>query len=203
MLMTRARAFVAAVPQRVWAAVAGLALLASLAIAAVIGAGLSVWRNAVGTTAEPPLAAIEPPGSGLVVLPGGHVLRVPSGQRPARGAPPAPTVPILTLGPLTSVPLTPPVVPASISTGGTSTGFTPQLLPGAGGVFRPLVTDIETPEASGPANHGQARSQTTHVRNEARATHRHAATRHRPQHAQSKHARSKHHAKHAEGRDRD
>ena len=68
--MTRARAFVGAVPQRVWTAVAGLALLASLAVAAVIGAGLSVWRSAVGSSAQPPTSTLEPPSSGLVVLPG-------------------------------------------------------------------------------------------------------------------------------------
>jgi len=81
--MTRARAFVGAVPQRVWTAVAGLALLASLAVAAVIGAGLSVWRSAVGSAAQPPTATLEPPSSGLVVLPGAPAgAGKPAAQRP-------------------------------------------------------------------------------------------------------------------------
>jgi hypothetical protein len=99
--MTRARAFVAAVPQRVWTAVAGLALLASLAIAAVIGAGLQVWRSAVGSTAQVPPATVEPPGSGLVVVPGGSAPRPPVGPHPVPVAPPvaAPPAPSTGSGP--------------------------------------------------------------------------------------------------------
>jgi hypothetical protein len=72
--MTRARALVAAVPPRVWAAVAGLVLLASLGVTLVLGAGLATWRG--GVTHQPvlgsghaPATVLPPPGSAIVVVP--------------------------------------------------------------------------------------------------------------------------------------
>lgn len=67
--MTRARALAAAVPQRVWVAVASLVLLASLGLGTVLGAGLSAWRGAVGVVASRPHVVISPPSSAVVVVP--------------------------------------------------------------------------------------------------------------------------------------
>src|SRR5437763_3161738 len=72
--MTRARALVAAVPQRVWTAVAGLVLLASLGVTLVLAAGLATWRGAVSPapgpgTARPPISVVRPPGSSVIVVP--------------------------------------------------------------------------------------------------------------------------------------
>jgi len=188
--MTRARAVFAAVPQRVWTAVAGLALLASLAIAAVIGAGLSLWRSAVGSSARPPVAAIEPPGSGIVVLPGGHAPRVPSplNHTPtARSAPPH--VPAA-LGPVVSGPAAPatPVAVTSVpSTPVTSVAFTPRLLAADGNGAGLLAARIEQIVDGQPD---------AHVRHEATVAQR-EATRHHAKH-EVKHAKSgrAHHAKH-------
>src|SRR5690349_8745329 len=79
-LMSRARAWVAAVPPGVWTAVAGLVLLASFAIAAVIGAGLTMWHGAVGGSTGAPTVVVAPPQPGTVVVPG----RAPA-RRPATG----------------------------------------------------------------------------------------------------------------------
>lgn len=198
--MTRARAFVAAVPQRVWTAVAGLALLASLAVAAVIGAGLSVWRSAVGGTAQPPVAAVEPPGSGLVILPGGHAPRVPS---PLKHTPAVRSVPAA-VGPV-SGPVTPAVttlVGPAPGTPVTSVAFTPQLLAaGDGHGTGLLAARIDQLVEGKPDTHGAAAAHAAHLRHEAAVAHR-AATRHHAKHAESgrKH-HAKHHAKHAAGRD--
>ena len=76
--MTRARALVAAVPQRVWTAVAGLVLLASLGVALVLGAGLSTWQGAVGHPSVQGHGApsaggvLLPPGSAVIVVPTPH-----------------------------------------------------------------------------------------------------------------------------------
>ena len=184
--MTRARAFVGAVPQRVWTAVAGLALLASLAVAAVIGAGLSVWRSAVGTAAQqPPAATIEPPDSGLIVLPGGQVRRAVSPPHHVPPATPTGPIPVLVPVPVTVSPATTgPAPPATV----TLVGFVPRGLP-AGGENGGLANEAE--------NHGQASAHAAHLRHEARTAHQ--AKRHAAKHA-AKHAAGKHHAKHARPR---
>lgn len=205
--MTRARAFVAAVPQRVWTAVAGLALLASLAVAAVIGAGLSVWRSAVGSTAQPPVAAVEPPGSGLVILPGGHAPQVPSRftHPPAVRSVPATAVPA-TGGPVTPA-VTTPLGPAP-ATPATSVAFTPQLLAAGGGPAGDeghatglLAARIEELVGGHTDAHAAAVAHAAHLRHEAIVAHR-QATRHHAKHAKAgdRHA-AKHHARHAAARD--
>jgi hypothetical protein len=92
--MTRARALVAAVPPRVWAAVAGLVLLASLGVTLVLGAGLATWRGGVtheplAGGARPPATVLTPPGSAVVVVP-------TPGQH--GGTPPPGTVPVAASG---------------------------------------------------------------------------------------------------------
>lgn len=209
--MTRARAMVAAVPQRVWTAAAGLALLASLAVAAVIGAGLSVWRSAVGSTAQPPTAAIEPPGSGLVVLPGtpGHRPSVPAKHVPAPIAPPnatgsgsAPAQPEANQTVVT--PPAPAATTPAARTTGTPLVFIPHLLTaafttngngngdddavGAGG----SIAHVE--QVGEAALHGQAQAHVAHVRHEARVeAKRHDAKHHDAQ----RHDGKRHDAKHA------
>jgi hypothetical protein len=144
--MTRARALVAAVPQPVWTAVAGLALLASLALAAVIGAGLQVWRTAVGGAAAPPQPTVAPPGSGLVVLPGGAAAsRHPAPGHPAAGgtAPrhpvqaPIPGSPVTRLpanrAPVTRVPA------AQVPAVQVPAARHPVVFPAGGGTFTPNV----------------------------------------------------------------
>ena len=93
--MPRARALVAAVPQRVWTAVAGLVLLASLGVTLVLAAGLSTWQGAVGNSpnkgnAQPPSSVVTPPGSAVIVVP------TPLARRPAPAAPPHPSAAHLT-----------------------------------------------------------------------------------------------------------
>jgi hypothetical protein len=196
--MTRARAFVAAVPQRVWTAVAGLALVASLAIAAVIGAGLSVWRSAVGNSAQPPPAAIEPPGSGLVILPGGHAPQVPTHVRhnpstqsggPARA-------------PFVVRPATAPVSPSVTAPSTTPVSFTPQLLVASGG-------GASNPAAPAPGLLTQRIEAAVASRHEAAVAYQHQAKRHEAKHAKAGHAKAGHakaghghHARHAAGRHR-
>jgi len=94
--MPRARALVAAVPQRVWTAVAGLVLLASLGVTLVLAAGLSTWQGAVGNSptpnsARPPGSVVTPPGSAVIVVP------TPSARRPAPAAPPHPRTVVVAL----------------------------------------------------------------------------------------------------------
>ena len=96
--MIRARALVAAVPQRVWVAVVGLALLASVGVSLVLGAGLSAFRGAVGPNALPPAVVVTPPSSGVVVVPShpaaaprSHPASPPS-QPPVQVAPAVPLV---------------------------------------------------------------------------------------------------------------
>lgn len=183
--MTRARALVGAVPQRVWTAVAGLALLASLAVAAVIGAGLSVWRNAVGTTAQPPQATIEPPNSGLVVLPGGkttHVVPTPRQPAPTGGPVTPVTVPVALSGqpgsPVTGTPV--PFVPHVPAAHGDNGGFGARVGELGGG---------ESESRTSGAAH------TAHLRHEARVHERAEAARHHAKHAN--HATHGKHGKHA------
>ena len=110
--MPRARALVAAVPQRVWTAVAGLVLLASLGVTLVLAAGLSTWQGAVsnpsdkGNAHRPPAAA--PP----------H----PAAARPAAAHPvlvtvtPAPApVPAPVTAPVAAPPVAVPVPPAPVT----------------------------------------------------------------------------------------
>src|SRR3954469_23627536 len=87
--MPRARALVAAVPQRVWTAVAGLVLLASLGVTLVLAAGLSTWQGAVSSSpaqgkARPPGSVVTPPGAAVIAVP-------PPPARPAATAPPHPS----------------------------------------------------------------------------------------------------------------
>ena len=95
--MPRARALVAAVPQRVWTAVAGLVLLASLGVTLVLAAGLATWQGAVGNSpsngnAQPPGSVVTPPGCDVGVQPPlhrghvrhGRILRVGSAELSAR-----------------------------------------------------------------------------------------------------------------------
>src|SRR5689334_18078663 len=89
--MPRARALVAAVPQRVWTAVAGLVLLASLGVTLVLAAGLSTWQGAVTHSpaqgsSHPPGSVVTPPGSAVIVVPTPHT-------RPATEPPAHPTRP--------------------------------------------------------------------------------------------------------------
>src|SRR5438270_39568 len=111
--MPRARALVAAVPQRVWTAVAGLVLLASLGVTLVLAAGLSTWQGAVGNSpnkgsAEPPGSVVTPPGSAVIVVP------TPLARRPAPAAPPHPSA----ARPAAAVAIqpTPPALPARAGT---------------------------------------------------------------------------------------
>lgn len=82
--MTWARTAVAAVPQRVWMAVAALVVLASVGVSLVLGAGLSTWRGEVGHSAVGdlpghPTIVVGPPRSSTIVVP------TPRGQAPAPG----------------------------------------------------------------------------------------------------------------------
>src|SRR3954453_14702759 len=92
--MPRARALVAAVPQRVWTAGGGLVLLASLGVTLVLAAGLSTWQGAVTNppgNAQPPGSVVTPPSSAVVVVPTPHTNRPPAAApRHPAGAPPAP-----------------------------------------------------------------------------------------------------------------
>src|SRR3954452_11802088 len=85
--MPRARALVAAVPQRVWTAVAGLVLLASLGVTLVLAAGLSTWQGAVSNpsdkgNAQPPGSVVRPPSSAVIVVPTPHTNRPPAAAPP-------------------------------------------------------------------------------------------------------------------------
>jgi hypothetical protein len=205
--MTRARAIVAAVPQRVWTAVAGLALLASLAVAAVIGAGLSVWRSAVGDTAQAPRATIEPPNSGLIVLPGGQ------GPRPV--FPPHPLSPSAPSGG-TTTPVT--VGPVALVSGPTGSGPTPTEPPteppptGSPAVSPPQPRgEFEDAGERESQPHARFTAHAAHLRHEIRAQHRHEAkaeakqlsgARYEAKHAKVK-AAGKHAARHTVGKHRD
>src|SRR3954454_12707930 len=105
--MPRARALVAAVPQRVWTAVAGLVLLASLGVTLVLAAGLSTWQGAVGNgpergNAQPPGSVVTPASSAVIVVP------TPQTHRPAPAAPRHPSAPHLVV-----VTVTPPPAPVT------------------------------------------------------------------------------------------
>lgn len=86
-----------AVPARVWAVVAALVVLASLALVAVVGAGLHAWSGTVaGSAGQLPhlgngLALGQPPRSGVVTVPGHPPVRAPEapGTGPTGAAPPA------------------------------------------------------------------------------------------------------------------
>src|SRR4051812_50070203 len=89
--MPRARALVAAVPQRVWTAVAGLVLLASLGVTLVLAAGLSTWQGAVTNppgNAQPPGSVVTPPSSAVVLVPTPHTNPPPAAPPPHPAAPP-------------------------------------------------------------------------------------------------------------------
>jgi hypothetical protein len=170
---------VAAVPQRVWTAVAGLALLASLAVAALIGAGLQVWRGAVGGTAQPPPTAIDPPGSGLVILPGGQAPRphVPAPLPPVAASPEAPAAPAA-------------FVPR---------GFTALVVSAGGAEHRvtvPLSAHAEQP--GGPETEPDANfpSFAPHVRAQP---HAHATAKYHPRHGHRPHQHAAHHGGHRHG----
>jgi hypothetical protein len=183
--VTRARAFAAAVPQRAWTAVAGLALLASLAVAAVIGAGLQVWRSAVGSTAQPPPATVEPPSSGLVILPGGRAPRPHVPAPPVAAPPPAAAAPHTPAVPVAFVPR----------------GFTPLVVTAGGAQQRVAVPlTARAQELSGPETEAGAGRPVfaAHARPQQ---HAHATGKHHPRHAHRRHAdrrggRHRHHGRH-------
>ncbi|MDQ1747850.1 MAG: hypothetical protein QOD07_2113 [Frankiaceae bacterium] len=187
--MTRARAFVGAVPQRVWTAVAGLVLLASLAVAAVIGAGLSVWRSAVGSTAQPPVATVEPPNSGLIVLPG-----APGGaRRPAAQPPhvvPIRAVPAIPTGDAAPGPaFVPPPAPTTAAPPATSVpvAFAPR-----------LRTANANGDELGAAPHLESEAHVVtfaeRAQHQAAVHARHAEAKHAPKHKAHKHRAHKHKA---------
>jgi len=108
--MPRARALVAAVPQRVWTAVAGLVLLASLGVTLVLAAGLSTWQGGVNNSpdkgsAHPPGSVVTPPGSAVIVVPTPHT------HPPAPAAPPQPSAahPVTVIVTAPPAPVAPPV----------------------------------------------------------------------------------------------
>lgn len=179
--MTRARAFVSAVPQPVWTAVAGLALLASLAVAAVIGAGLSVWRSAVGTAAAPPRALVEPPSSGLIVLPGAGTPRPPAPHPLPPATPSGGTPTPVTLGPI-----------AVVGTPGSPTTVTPVPRPSPAPAPAPVPDFGSRGVLDGSGSHTGSASHAAHVRNDARSQHRYEA----------RHAKHAKHARHAAGKHR-
>lgn len=132
--MPRARALVAAVPQRVWTAVAGLVLLASLGVTLVLAAGLSTWQGAVSNpsdkgNAQPPGSVVRPPSSAVIVVPTPHTNRPPAAApphpaaaRPAAAHPvlvtvtPAPApVPAPVTAPVAAPPVAVPVPPAPVT----------------------------------------------------------------------------------------
>jgi len=123
--MTRARALVSAVPSRVWTAIAGLVLLASLGVTLVLGAGLATWRGGVSRTplsdgARPPVTGTTPPGSAVVVVPTPTTHRKPPAQpptvtpvavAPAPGVAPAPAPAVPPVPAIVPPPVVPPDVP--------------------------------------------------------------------------------------------
>lgn len=128
--MTRARALVAAVPQRVYTAVAGLVLLASLGVALVLGAGLATWQGGVnhdsGRPGARPPSVVSPPRSAVIVVP---TPKPPAAHVPDRSAPtvrtvavqvPAPAVhpehPITPQPPAVTPPTTPVAQPRVVTT---------------------------------------------------------------------------------------
>lgn len=178
--MTRARALVSAVPSRVWTAIAGLVLLASLGVTLVLGAGLATWRGGVSRTplsegTRPPVTGTTPPGSAVVVVP------TPASHRQHPAQPPtATTVAVAHVPGVATVPApaaTPPV-PAVVPPAVPPTG--PSGEPAAG----PPVTSH--PRVTGPggttAGHGKSHGE-SRVRGHARShghmagkTHGHAAS---------------------------
>ena len=122
--MIRARAWAAAVPPGVWTAVAGLVLLASVGLALVVGAGLTVWRGAVSGAGKPPSVVVSPPRSGLVVVP----------------APPVPRP-------------HPPTLPASVGhpVGHVAVVVGPATAPARGSVVSPARRPAAVPPAVSPA----------------------------------------------------
>jgi len=201
--VTRARAIVTAVPQRVWTAVAGLALLASIAVAAVIGAGLQVWRSAVGSAAQPLPAAVEPPSSGLVVLPGSPQSRP---HVPVRQAPPstpsggAGAVAGPSSVPPAAVPASPPVEPVAFVPSAEVGGEVPSLILRHRGVEQqipaPLTARLETAGASEGALHANAAALSAHARHQAHENAEHRGRHHARHAARAQHG---HHAAHRHG----
>ena len=143
--MPRARSLVAAVPQRVWTAVAGLVLLASLGVTLVLAAGLSTWKGAVGNSpnegsAQPPRSVVTPPGNAVIVVPTPHARRPvpaapphPAAAAPARVTIAGPAAPVA--APVTA-PVTAPVIlpPAQAPVPSTPVTATPRVTHGSGAV---------------------------------------------------------------------
>jgi hypothetical protein len=98
--------------------VAGLVLLASVGLALVVGAGLSVWRGGLAPNAGGPAVVVSPPSSGVVIVPPRPV--APAAP-PVPGAPAAPPTFVRAPVPAASTPAAaappttgvPPVVPVS------------------------------------------------------------------------------------------
>jgi len=139
--MPRARALVAAVPQRVWTAVAGLVLLASLGVTLVLAAGLATWQGAVGKStgkgsARPPASVVSPPGSAVIVVPS------PPARRPAPPAAPQPkpgsvavppvTAPVVASEPVPAPAVAPPAPPVAVPVTPSPVVSSPRLAHGPG-----------------------------------------------------------------------
>ena len=149
--MPRARALVAAVPQRVWTAVAGLVLLASLGVTLVLAAGLSTWQGAVTHgpdqgSARPPGTVVTPPGSAVIVVPTPHTR--PVAKPPAH--PTAPTTVTVALPPAVA-PVAAPQLPTGVPTTAPSPAPPPVATPPVTGSPRVVGTGTE----QGRGHHGK------------------------------------------------
>jgi hypothetical protein len=178
--MTRARALVAAVPQRVWTAVSGLVLLASLGVALVLGAGLSTWQGGVSHGpaqqggARLPQTVLTPPHGAVVVVPTPLAPRPPvsssrsgnPGQGPAETIdvtqPPVGATPAESLPPAAEPPATPGTEPTTAEprTVDGGTGSLPRTSPGRAKHGKPAKQHPAHAAASGrcnetPAAHGR------------------------------------------------
>jgi hypothetical protein len=159
--MTRARALVAAVPQRVWTAVAGLVLLASLGVTLVLAAGLATWQGAVNHTApgrsaaQPPVIVVRPPGSSVIVVP----TPVKQGEHPVASVGGPAVTPGSAVGVLQPLPVTLPVPPTPAPV---ATPLPPQPQPGQPvtqqlpPTANPRVVGSRSPGIPVNAQHGKA-----------------------------------------------
>lgn len=173
-----------AVPSRVWAVVAALVVLASLALVAVVGIGLHTWSGTVaGSSGQlphlgPGLALGQPPRSGVVTVPADHqrvgdegTAPVPTGTVPpvTAAAPPpssaasAPTPPARVARHGGPGPATPPAVNPPATTPPVSTP--PVVAPPVVAPTRPGAPAV-APDDTATSGHGLARG---HVRTHADA----------------------------------
>jgi hypothetical protein len=180
-LMARARALVAAVPQRVWTAVAGLVLLASLGVTLVLAAGLATWQGAVGNSpskgnAQPPGLVVTPPGSAVIVVPTAPASRPaaaapphPSSSHPSAGSPAVVSV-ALPAAPV-AAPVTVPVVtpPNPVTVPSTPVTATPRVKHGAASEVKPA----HKAKHVGHARHAKSSKRGNHGRHLGRFTNKH------------------------------